>query len=208
MTGANYDDGYKRCPCFWGDRPGSYVDELLQHATTIDGWRILDAGCGEGKNAAYLAGRGAKVIATEKSPWALANAKRHWSSIPGVMFLQADVTSLAIRPGGLDAVVAYGLLHCLSSPHAIRRCVESLKNGVRPGGYHVVCTFNERRQEFGDAHPSFNPTLLPHEEFVEMYSDWELLKVSDQDLGEAHPDNRIWHVHSMTRILARRPEVA
>ncbi len=48
MSGG-YDDGYRECPCFWGDEPGSLVRVLCDHIGPVRGFAVLDAGCGEGK---------------------------------------------------------------------------------------------------------------------------------------------------------------
>jgi tellurite methyltransferase len=52
---GGYDDGYRACACFWGQRPGSLVPRLLEHIPDPAGVTVLDAACGEGKNAIYLA---------------------------------------------------------------------------------------------------------------------------------------------------------
>jgi hypothetical protein len=48
--------------------------------------------------------------------------------------------------------------------------------------------------------------LLDHGFFIERFSDWQIVSASDSDLVESHPNTCIRHVHSMTRIIARRPE--
>src|SRR5690348_9530634 len=80
-----YDDGYKSCPCFWGTEPGTFVKKLVGHIQDMSGMLVLDAGCGEGKNAKYLSSAGAIVRAIDVSPYAIANAKKlscpsdpHW----------------------------------------------------------------------------------------------------------------------------------
>ena len=47
--------------------------------------RVLDLGCGEGKNAAFLASRGALVEAIDSSELALANARSAWPSAENVI---------------------------------------------------------------------------------------------------------------------------
>ena len=205
MTGGPYDSGYKHCPCFWGDSPGSYVIALTTMAPDMNGWRVLDVGCGEGKNAEYLASRGVQVIAADVSNLALANARRRWVKTALVAYVQANVEHLLPPPRYFDAVIAYGLLHCLSDADSIRRCVNVLKASVRPGGYHVVCSFNERNQDLRGAHIPFEPTLLSHDEYLTLYSDWEILCNADRDLHETHPHNGILHTHSLTRLICRKP---
>ena len=47
---GGYDDGYSRCARFWGRSPGSLVQRFIANVA-CKGLRILDLGCGEGKNA-------------------------------------------------------------------------------------------------------------------------------------------------------------
>ena len=56
MSGGGYDDGYRNCPCFWGTEPGSLRKSCCAiHVVSVSrASPMLDAGCGEGKNAAFL----------------------------------------------------------------------------------------------------------------------------------------------------------
>jgi cyclopropane fatty-acyl-phospholipid synthase-like methyltransferase len=201
MNGG-YDDGYEACPCFWGRDPGSLVARLSELIPSFDGMAVLDAGCGEGKNAAFLAQRGAVVDALELSDRALANARAAWPSA-AVTWIHADVRDWPLRDAFYNLVIAYGLLHCLRGEDEVASVVTRLQAATRPGGWNIVCAFNSRRQELA-AHPGFTPTLLTHQRLVDFYAGWSLAECSDLNLQETHPNNNIPHVHSMTRILARK----
>ncbi len=112
MNGG-YDDGYKCCACFWGREPGSLLTILGEHVTSFEGLEVLDIGCGEGKNAAFLARRGARVRAVEISELALRNARQAWETVEGVEWEQADARHLLLPADAYDIIVAYGLFHCL-----------------------------------------------------------------------------------------------
>lgn len=205
MTGGQggYDEGYAACPCFWGREPGSLVRTLLARSPRVRGLAVLDAGCGEGKNAHAFASRGARVEAVDCSELALRNARSLWPG-DGIAWRRADVRSLSWPVGTFDVVIAYGLLHCLGGPEQIAGVVAALKAVTRRGGRHVVCAFNARRQDLS-AHPGFEPCLIPHGDFLGLYGDWHLEVASDEDLHETHPHNGIAHVHSLTRLIVRRP---
>ena len=74
MNGG-YDSGYQRCPCFWGRGPGRLVQHLAGFVSDFETLRVLDAGCGEGKNSHFLAMRGAHVRAIDISEAAIANGR-------------------------------------------------------------------------------------------------------------------------------------
>lgn len=201
---GGYDDGYKSCKCFWGDEPGSLVRKVQE---IIDDWRdlkVLDAGCGEGKNAAFLAEKGALVTAVDISPYAIANGKARWPDLTNIHWICSSFGDLPGLPSDFSLVIAYGLLHCLASPELIVSTVDHLMSLVSPGGLIVVCSFNNRHQDLS-AHPGFHPCLIDHLEYAHFFEGWEIMSCTDADLHETHPHNGIPHTHSMTRIIARKP---
>jgi 2-polyprenyl-3-methyl-5-hydroxy-6-metoxy-1,4-benzoquinol methylase len=202
MNGG-YDDGYRECPCFWGNEPGSLIRVLSDYIGSVRGFVVLDAGCGEGKNAAFLAARGAVIDAFDISVLAIQNGRRHFADRVGIRWKVSDVREIELPKNHYDVVVAYGLLHCLPCALEVRKVILRLQDATRSSGYNVICAFNDRRQEL-HAHPGFSPSLLSHAEYMAAYASWEVLKESDSDLTERHPNNNLEHTHSMTRILARK----
>jgi tellurite methyltransferase len=203
MNGG-YDDGYQACPCFWGQQPGSLIRTLIDHIPDLRGVRILDAGCGEGKNAIYLARRGADVHAIDISERAMQNARAAWHDYEIVTWETADIRSVPITGPTYRVVLAYGLLHCFASAADVHATATKLQDLTSPGGYHVICAFNARLQDHLRAHPGFTPILLDHDWYVQLYRDWNMLHCSDKDLHEIHPHNGLPHTHSLTRILASK----
>jgi len=202
--GGGYDDGYRACQCFWGSEPGSYVRLLCDHVPSLAGMKVLDAGCGEGKNAAFLASRGAAVEAIDVSELAIQNGQRVWKDRSRVLWRCEDIRQVQLPSQCYDVVVAYGILHCLPSTADLRAVLARLQEATRPSGYNVICAFNDRYQELS-AHPGFAPSMLSHAGYLSCYSaSWEVLAESDANLSERHPHNNVRHTHSMTRILARK----
>lgn len=200
---GGYDDGYRMCPCFWGKKPGSLVALLEKHLGKWQDLHILDIGCGEGKNAIYLARLGAKVDAIDISAFAIANAKRAWTDKDNVNWIVYDIRQMKIEQGRYDVVILYGILHCLKDALEITEIVTKTKDATKTGGFHIVCSFNERTQDL-TAHPDFSPILVRDSFYLSLYSDWSILYHTDEDLIESHPHNDIEHVHSMTRIIAEK----
>jgi tellurite methyltransferase len=202
---GGYEEGYRTCKCFWGTEPGSYVKRLVLELPSLASSKVLDAGCGEGKNAAYLAEKGAVVDAIDVSELAIHNGRGLWGACSRIRWRVADISTLFLPQSYYDIVVAYGLLHCAADRVDWARLVSVLQGTTAPGGYHVICAFNNRHQELA-AHPEFRPTLLAHSEYLAAYAGWHVVAASDSDITESHPHNNIVHTHSMTRILARRPQ--
>lgn len=180
---------------------GSLISKFVNE-NSVAGMSVLDAGCGEGKNAAALAKLGAKVIATDCSEAALKNAQSAFADAR-VCWVRSDIRTFNSKTGSFDMVVAYGLLHCMKSDDEILSVVRRLQELTAPGGWNVICAFNDREQDLS-AHPGFDPCLIAHSSYLRLYEGWEIAFSSDEDLYETHPHNNIPHVHSMTRLIARK----
>jgi tellurite methyltransferase len=203
---GGYDVGYRSSPCFWGKVPGSLVQSSVSLLPPLRGLRVLDAGCGEGKNAVFFSRQGAYVDAFDISAVAVSNARAAWGPTePRVAFAVDDIRSVVLPPGRYDVVVCYGLLHCVGDADVKAEVVERLRAATRPGGTHIVCALNNRCDGFAEGHLGFRPVLETHEFYLSLYSDCELSMDSDRDLIEDHPPNHVEHRHAVTRFVARLP---
>jgi tellurite methyltransferase len=199
---GGYEDGYASCACFWGTSPGSLVKMFIERHPKLEGFRVLDLGCGEGKNAAAFARSGARVVAVDCSSRALANGQ-HAFSDEEIEWHLAGAHSYLTGSDSFDVIVMYGLLHCLSSSEEIEALVELALQKTRMGGYHFVVAFNDGPHDLS-AHPNFTPTLLSHSFYLKQYAEQMVLIESNSIIHETHPHNQIPHFHSLTRILARK----
>lgn len=197
---GGYDLGYANCPCFWGTEAGSLVREFLAVHANASNLRVLDLGCGEGKNAAAFAKRGASVVAVDCSAQALANGK---SAFPynNIEWVQSDALEYLGDCSLFDVVVMYGLPHCMKSDSAIQRLIELALQKTKQDGIHLLVAFNDGPHDLS-AHPGFRPTLVSHQFYLQCYSTSEVKKQSSSLLHETHPHNNIPHFHSITRMLA------
>jgi SAM-dependent methyltransferase len=163
---------------------------------------VLDLGCGEGKNAVFLASLGCIVEAWDISAAALSNAKAAWPDA-SVKWLQKDALDISKEFRKFDVIIAYGLHHCLPLD-VIPQTIRCIQLATVQDGYNIAVCYNSRKHINIDlAHPAFSPTCLAHAEYLGAYSSWLIVASSDEDLTERHPTNMIQHTHSMTRILAQ-----
>lgn len=196
---GGYDDGYATCCPFWDTGPGSLVREAAKY-WDFRGARVVDLGCGEGKNAAFLSALGARVDAVDISEAALANAQRLWPGDPRIRWSKGDIAAMTLPGREYDVAIAYGVAHCLADKDEIERFVGNLGKTVRKGGLILFCSFNSRHQELDQAHPGFKPTLLSHQRYLSLFEYLDVVSATDCDLVESHPHNGIEHIHSLTRI--------
>jgi SAM-dependent methyltransferase len=133
---ATTEEGYARWAEHYDsdDNPLIAVEQPLVRrilSALPPGGRALDAACGTGRHAAFLAGLGHEVVGVDTSPEMLARAK---AKIPDGEFHQADLHDLPAEPGSFDVVVcALALTH----QPALGPALAEFARVVRPGG-HVV----------------------------------------------------------------------
>ena len=90
------------------------LDRLMERLP--GGCTVLDLGCGPGDPVARRLTERHRVVAVDVSAGQLAVARRN---APHAMLVQADVTSFAVRPGSMDAVVCcYVTGHLPPDAHA------------------------------------------------------------------------------------------
>jgi SAM-dependent methyltransferase len=204
---ADVDGGcdfrYRASSCAWGARPDRVLSRLID-LLPLPGATVLDAGCGEGRNAVALAERGARVHAVEISAEAIGNRPPHWRDHAGVRWEQADITTMSLPEGGYDGVLLCSVLHWLVDAEQVMAVLRASRNAVRAGGLHTIVVFNDRLPypDTGAARP---PALLPHDWYTAAYRGWDLLLQSDSTSTHIHPGESEPHSHGITRIIARRP---
>jgi SAM-dependent methyltransferase len=98
------------------------------------GARILDAGCGTGRHAAELAGRGFELVLADHSPALLAQARER---LPAAEAVLGDLAELRLdRP--VDAVVCRGVLNDITEDTARDAVLGSLAQALVAGGVLIA----------------------------------------------------------------------
>jgi len=201
-----YEDGYEQCSCFWGTKPAELVKEavkLLKGRTPTGKLKAIDLGCGEGKNSNYISENGINVIGIDQSDLAIHHANQLWKN-SSALFITGDMQSVDGAENSFDLAVSTGSIHCLESEEQVLSMITKIKRLLRLDGIFVFSSFNDRKQDLSGHPTGFNPILLGHEFFLSCFDHFEIIYHSDKDLIDAHPHNNIPHIHSITRILARR----
>lgn len=130
---GSWDERYGAAEQVWSGRPnGALVTEVAALAPG----RALDVGCGEGADAAWLAGRGWDVTALDVSRVALERASRHAREAGvEVRWLHSGLVEAALPEGSFDLVSAqYPALPRTEAQEAER----ALLCAVAPGGTLLV----------------------------------------------------------------------
>lgn len=128
--GAPLAEGVTFAPWDLGEAQPRVVE--LADAGQISG-EVLDAGCGLGDNALFLASRGYRVTGVDAAPTAVARA-REKAKARGLEaeFVVADAASLQGFEDRFDTVLDSMLYHCLDEEMQ-RSYIAALHRATRPG---------------------------------------------------------------------------
>ena len=107
------------------------------------GGAVLDAGCGTGDTALFLAGRGCRVTGLDflEEPIRRAKRKAAERGVP-VTFLVKDALTLKDWSERFDNVIDSGLFHVLSDEDR-ERYVDGLGTVLKPGGRLFLLCFSD-----------------------------------------------------------------
>jgi SAM-dependent methyltransferase len=115
-----------------------YLFDQLLRGRILPGMRVLDAGCGAGRNLVYLLREGVDVSATDHSAEAMAEVRRLASSLaphlPVAQFRVEPVERCSFPDASFDAVISSAVLHFAADDEQFDAMVDAMWRTLRPGG--------------------------------------------------------------------------
>jgi SAM-dependent methyltransferase len=133
-----YQDRSRPCP-FFELSPDENLSEWVNEGRLRPG-HALDIGCGNGRNAIFLAQHGFTVQAIDYSDTAIAWAAEEVAKAEVAVALTCcSAFELQLAPGSLDFIYDSGCFHHLA-PHRRHQYVDLVARTLRPGGcFGLVC---------------------------------------------------------------------
>jgi SAM-dependent methyltransferase len=125
----------------FGDIDIYLFDQLLKGRITQDK-RILDAGCGNGRNLIYFLRSGYEVYAVDRSEPAVLEVRKLAAKLaPGWSDEQARIESvekMSFANDSFDVVISNAVLHFAENEASFQQMVHELWRVLRPGGLLFV----------------------------------------------------------------------
>lgn len=209
MKKYSYDIEYKTSKeCFWEKSPAKYVRLFASEIISdFSGLRVLDLGAGEGKNAVFLASKGALVTAVDVSKIALSR----FSSQPNyklcsekIVLIQSDVRSIEFNQNEFDIIISYGLFHALDNIIEINKLITKSLSWLKIGGYYIIVTFtNEIPPPPFQDYLNFN-AFVNYYEFINLFRNVKIVAQEHDIITETHSTSRVEHQHSLIRLILQK----
>jgi SAM-dependent methyltransferase len=124
-----------------------YVFDQILRGNIGAGMRVLDAGCGYGRNLVYLLRAGAEVWALDANPEGVAHvrelARELAPGLPDGNFRVGAIEKMPFADGFADVVICNSVLHFARDEQHFLAMVTELWRVLRPGGL-LFCRLGSR----------------------------------------------------------------
>ena len=115
-----------------------YLFDQLLKGRIVPGMRVLDAGCGTGRNLVYLLQNGFEVFGVDESGEALAQTRRVATELaphlPLDNFRVEPVEKMSYSDAGFDVVLSSAVLHFARDEGHWQSMVREMWRVLKPGG--------------------------------------------------------------------------
>ncbi len=115
-----------------------YLLDQIMKGRFHDKMKILDAGCGRGRNSIPLIRNGAEVYCMDRDDIAIGDLNRYVFDIdrnyPSERFISGDLEELPFETGSFDGVISNAVLHFASNRDNFEKMFSELVRVLRKGG--------------------------------------------------------------------------
>ena len=203
-----YDGRYRRSS-YWGEEPTTIARRLVEYLPLLKGAfpseriRIVDLGCGDGRDAIYYAQQGIEVTGVDSSGTGLAQLREKADRAglgSSVQYVQGDLVRYKLDCD-YHAIVSSAALHC--APPEIRSSLfEEYKGRILGGGLFACTVIVEK--PFVPAAPDAERgvSLLRSGEILGYLWDWEILWFVEE--VKDCRSSGVPHKHVFDRVIARK----
>ena len=198
-----YDQKYENQEYYWRKKPSAICDRIIEIIRPSSSFhpKLLDIGCGEGRNAVYFAKHGFEVVGLDLSLLGLKKMKKYAEETGvHVKTIHADIVEYELEDI-YDVIFSTGTLQYLP-PEVREKRFQNYKEHTTPKGIIAFSVFV--RKPFIPRAPDAEETAFLYRsgELMSYFWDWEII-YSTEEIFDCMSSG-IPHKHAVNRIIARR----
>ena len=201
---TDYDKRYNAEGYYWGLAPNHLCYEIMRIKPPTKSYKVLDIGCGEGKDAVFLARNGYSVTAFDISEHGISKARALADHCDvKIDFFKADVRDFRIETD-YDIIFSSGVFHYI--PNELRSSiVDNLKTHTAKNGINAINVFV--RKPFIPLPPDIEESEIAagtwkSGELCMYYHDW-LFHKNEERIFDCNSSG-VPHRHCMDVLIAEK----
>lgn len=181
-----YLDRNKSIP-FFANKPDENLVSYVEKRMLTSG-RVLELGCGPGRNAIYLAKQGFEVDAVDLSIESLDWARERAKALNvEINFIEKNIFDLIVQENTYNLIYDSGCFHHLA-PHRRMQYINLITKSLKPGGHFAITCFVEGGKYGGSA-----------------ITDWEVYRIRNLQGGLGFTEDKLRLIfQDLTEIEIRK----
>lgn len=198
---TQYEKLYEEEDYYWGKEPADFLEHIITLKPPRHGMKILDIGCGEGKDAVYMAKKGYTVTAFDLTESGIEKTKRLAKEFGVRINAYIDDINTFETNDRFDIIYSSGTLQYLKENN-IRPFFEKIRKLTNPHGINYFNVFVEK--PFLAPAPDWDKEekYWKTGDLFSWYTDWKIYYI-DEKIFECSSSNTP-HFHCMDTILAEK----
>lgn len=196
-----YEEEYVTPEYYWGLKPNSDCYKVLELMPPTKHLKLLDIGCGEGKDSVFFARNGYDVTAFDISDAGIEKTKRLADKVGvNVKVFKADISDFRLSTQ-FDILFSSGVLHYIK-PEYRKEIFDNYKNHTNKNGMHFFNVFVQK--PFIAPPPENEPNAYEWKsgELLSHYHDW-LIESCPEVIFDCNSSG-IPHQHAMSKVFSKR----
>ena len=198
---TQYAELYESEEYYWGKEPADFLKRLITLKPPCPGMKVLDIGCGEGKDAVYMAKMGYTVTAFDLTESGIVKTNRFTEELGVKINAFADDINTFETDERFDIIYSSGTLQYLF-PENIPLFFEKIRRMTNPHGLNYFNVFVSK--PFIAEAPDWDKeeTLWKTGDLFGWYTDWKIHYLDETVFKCSSAE--IPHFHCMDSILSEK----
>ena len=165
------------------------------------GSRVLDLGCGDGRNSLLPAEKGLQVTAVDISSTAIEKLERLTKERGlSVEIINQDMRLFTFEDS-YDLIISHGCLHLIEREHWAE-LIRKMQANTKRNGYNIISVFTDSLPPPTDLQ-KFTAGLFKEGELFDYYHDWTIISKNSRIFKDEHPGG-VRHRHASNKIVAQK----
>jgi tellurite methyltransferase len=197
----HYNKKYSKKEFYWELKPSELVVNSIQHITKKG--KVLDLGCGEGKDSFALAKNRFDVTAIDISHEGIEKLKKFAEKEKlKIKTNTSDIKEYLRNCRKFDAIFAMNVLQFIDEKN-IFKIIKQIKSKTKSNGLNVIASFIAKNTQQKKSILSKGRYFFDKGELKEIYSDWKII-FYEEKLSDLETHGEPEHRHFTVKMIAQK----